>query len=160
MSPCINAAICMIKNCNIISQNEGGGGKGRLEFFTKFIHFGNVTRPLDKDDWSCLRNRPQLLFESFDNSVLLLFTLDYPLQEFDLDAGRWVFDHFGEERDDFKRAFSCSHLERSGLLCVKSNRWVNPAEWTCENYFLDVCRHLGKIQFPELFGWIFNPTPK
>ena len=76
----------------------------------------------------CLRDRPQLLFEGFDISVLLLFTLEYQLQEFDLDSGRWSFDQFCEQRDDLKRAFSCSHLERSGLLCVNSNRWVNPAE--------------------------------
>ena len=27
------------------SENEGGGGKGRLELFLKFISFGAPTRP-------------------------------------------------------------------------------------------------------------------
>ena len=34
------------KNAIWFSKNEGGGVKGRMEFFQKFIRFGEATRPL------------------------------------------------------------------------------------------------------------------
>ena len=34
------------KNCYIIFRKGGGGVKGRLEFFQKFIRFGTATCPL------------------------------------------------------------------------------------------------------------------
>ena len=39
------ATIYIIKKCNIIFQKWGGGVKGRLEFFQKFIRFGSGTLP-------------------------------------------------------------------------------------------------------------------
>ena len=36
------------KKRNIIFRNEGGGVRGRLEFFRKFIRFGGPRRPLGK----------------------------------------------------------------------------------------------------------------
>ena len=44
MPPCINATISIIKNLqHDFSKKKGGGVKGRLEFFQKFIRIGSGT---------------------------------------------------------------------------------------------------------------------